>query len=85
MDLAQISEYYLKLTYSNLRLYIPGCTQGNTKPKHCQGTNTDTGQAASIKTVSSSLGGAKNYHHQRYCVPYKISIISFFMAPIESC
>ncbi len=35
MELAQISKYYLKLTYSNLRLYIPGRTQGNTKPKHC--------------------------------------------------
>jgi hypothetical protein len=35
MELAQISEYYLKLTYSNLRLYIPGRTQGNTKPKYC--------------------------------------------------
>ncbi len=27
--------------------------------------------------VSSSLGGAKNYHYQRYFVPYKICIISF--------
>ncbi len=43
MELAQISKYVLKLTYSNLRLYIPDCTQGNTKPKHYQGTNTDTG------------------------------------------
>jgi hypothetical protein len=35
VELAQSSEYYLKLTYSNLPLYIPGRTQGNTKPKHC--------------------------------------------------
>ncbi len=27
--------------------------------------------------ISSSLGRAKNYHYQRYFVPYKISIISF--------
>ena len=28
-------------------------------------------------SISSSLGGAKNYRYQRYFVPYKISIISF--------
>jgi hypothetical protein len=43
------------------------------------------------KLVSSSLGGAKNYHYQHYFVPYKIlyCIISqwnhhVFMVPIES-
>ncbi len=51
VELAQISKYYLKLMYSNLCLYIPGRTQGKTKPKHCNGINTDTGQAGSIKTV----------------------------------